>query len=94
MRHLPLRLRPGQDLRRTLEASVADQGCDAAFVLSGIGSLSTTRLRLAGTNDSLQIDGDVEILTLAGSVSATGSHLHISVADAAGLVKGGHAGYG
>jgi predicted DNA-binding protein with PD1-like motif len=31
---------------------------------------------------------------LAGSISAAGSHLHISVADAAGVVKGGHAGYG
>jgi predicted DNA-binding protein with PD1-like motif len=94
MKHLPLRLRPGQDLRRALEDIVSDEGCDAAFVLSGIGSLAATRLRLAGANDPMQIDGDVEILTLAGSVSATSSHLHISVADATGVVKGGHAGYG
>jgi predicted DNA-binding protein with PD1-like motif len=94
MKHLPLRLRPGEDLRRVLEDVVANEGCDAAFVLSGIGSLATTRLRFAGADDTLQIDGDVEILTLAGSISAAGSHLHISVADAAGAVKGGHAGYG
>lgn len=94
MRHLPLRLRPGQDLRRALEEIVADEGCDAAFVLSGIGSLASTQLRLAGAKDQVRIDGDVEILTLAGSISAASSHLHISVADAAGVVKGGHAGYG
>jgi hypothetical protein len=35
---LPLRLMPGDDLRRALEAAGADEGCSAAFVLSGVGS--------------------------------------------------------
>ncbi|WP_119155258.1 PPC domain-containing DNA-binding protein [Caldimonas tepidiphila] len=90
MEALPLRLSPGEDLRAALEAAVADCGCGAAFVLGGIGSLGRTRLRLAGAAQPLALDGDVEILTLSGSVSPGGSHLHMSVADAAGRVLGGH----
>ncbi len=91
---LPLRLVPGDDLRRALEAAVAAAGCEAAFVLSGIGSLGVTKLRLAGAEQAIDVPGDVEILTLAGSVAAGGSHLHASVADASGRVLGGHAAYG
>jgi len=35
--------------------------------------------------------GDLEILTLAGSLSPDGAHLHMSVSDADGRVTGGHA---
>jgi predicted DNA-binding protein with PD1-like motif len=94
MTPLPLRLLPGDDLRRALEAAVAAHGAAAAFVLSGIGSLSVTKLRLAGADDALDVPGEVEILTLAGSIAANGSHLHMSVADASGRVVGGHAAYG
>jgi uncharacterized protein len=34
------------------------------------------------------------LLTLSGSVATNGSHLHLSVSDAAGRVTGGHAAYG
>ena len=87
---LPLRLRPGDDLRRALEAAVAAAGCEAAFVISGIGSLGVTKLRLAGAEHAIDVPGDVEILTLAGSIAVSGSHLHASVADASGRVLGGH----
>lgn len=48
MQTLPLRLTPGQDLRQAIEAAVLSHNCRAAFVLSGIGSLSTASLRFAG----------------------------------------------
>lgn len=41
MKTLPIRLTPGQDLRAALEAAVQAQNYRAAFVLSGIASLST-----------------------------------------------------
>ena len=90
MRLLPLRLRPGDDLRAALEAAVAREGLGAAYVLSGIGSLSATRIRFAGIDTASSIDGDIELLTLAGSIAANGSHLHATVADAQGVVRGGH----
>ncbi|UXH79140.1 PPC domain-containing DNA-binding protein [Roseateles amylovorans] len=89
----PLRLEPGDDLRRALEAACAESGT-AAFVVSGIGSLTRARLRLAAANGETELSGPLEILTLAGSLSADGAHLHMSVADAQGRVCGGHVGYG
>ena len=84
MQPLPLRLRPGEDLRRALEAVLARQQASAAFVLQGIGSLSVAQLRLAGAAQATEIRGDLEILTLAGSLAPDGAHLHMSIADAQG----------
>jgi predicted DNA-binding protein with PD1-like motif len=91
---LPLRFEPGTDLRAALAAVLAEQGAAAAFVLQGIGSLSSARIRLAGQDGFLELHGDLEILTLAGSLAPGGVHLHISVADANGQVSGGHMGPG
>lgn len=94
MNFLPIRLRPGQDLRRALEAAVAERGVQAAFVVSGIGSLSPAVLRLAGASTVLTIAGDTELLTLSGTVAAGATHLHASVSDAQGEVRGGHVSFG
>ncbi len=94
MQTLPIRLLPGQDLRRALEAVVAERGCGAAFVLSGIGSLAPAMLRFAGATGLTTIAGDTEILTLSGSIASNGSHLHASVSDARGVVTAGHVAYG
>ena len=90
MRALPVRLRPGQDLRGALGAVLAEQGVTAGFVLQGIGSLSVARIRFAGVDAITELRGDLEILTLSGSLSPDGAHLHVSVSDAAGRVVGGH----
>ena len=94
MTPLPLRLLPGEDLRRALEQALAGQGGSAAFVVTGIGSLDQAHLRFAGADEPTVLAGPLEILALAGTVSSNGSHVHVSVADAAGKVVGGHAGYG
>jgi len=90
MQTLPLRLSPGQDLRAALEQVLAGHGVSAAFVLQGIGSLSVAQLRFAGAPQATQFRGDLEILTLAGSLSLDGAHLHMTIADAQGRVSGGH----
>lgn len=77
-------------MRAALEAALAGAGVDAAFVLAGIGSLSVARLRLAGAKEPVELRGDLEILTLAGSLSVDGAHLHMALADAQGRVTGGH----
>ena len=94
METLPLRILPGDDLRAALERAIAARDCEAAFVVAGIGSLATTRLRLAGSEEPTVIEGLVEILTLAGTISPDGVHLHMSVADANGRVAGGHVAQG
>jgi hypothetical protein len=91
---LPVRLPPGADLRRALEQVLAAHGAEAGFVLAGIGSLRPALIRLAGADETLCLEEDLEILTLSGSLAPTGSHLHLSVSLCDGRVLGGHAAYG
>jgi predicted DNA-binding protein with PD1-like motif len=86
----PLRLSPGDDVRVAIEHALRERKLQAAFVVQGIGSLSVAALRFAGADTPTEIRGDLEILTLAGSVSPDGAHLHMSVANARGQVFGGH----
>lgn len=87
---MPLRLPPGVDLRAALEHAVASRNCHAAFVISGIGSLLRAKLRMAGVAQPDTLPGDLEILSLSGTIAVNGSHLHMSVSDAQGRVLGGH----
>jgi predicted DNA-binding protein with PD1-like motif len=70
------------------------QNCRAAFVLSGIGSLSTAGIRLAGAAQPTRLTESIEILTLSGTVAAgvdkTASHMHMAISTATGQVLGGH----
>ena len=54
---LPLRLRPGADLRAALEAVVRERGWPAAFVVAGIGSLVDAQLRLADQREACRVAG-------------------------------------
>lgn len=91
---LPVRLPPGTDLRRALEGLLAEHGSEAGFVLAGIGSLRPALIRLAGAQELMCLDEDLEVLTLSGSLAPAGSHLHLSVSLCDGRVLGGHAAYG
>ena len=93
MSHLPLRLPPGADLRRSLEGRASGAGL-SAFVVAGIGSLSDVALRLAAEQRTTQREGPYEIISLSGTLSANGAHLHMSVANREGQVVGGHVCYG
>jgi|SRR5450830_92132 len=90
MQALPLRLAPGDDLRAAIETAVRGERADAAFVVQGIGSLSVAQLRYAGQPLPTELRADLEILTLAGTVSPDGAHLHMSVSGPDGVVRGGH----
>ena len=90
MRVIPLRLTPGEDLRRALEGWMGEQQEQAGCVISAVGSLSVAQLRLAGAAEATTIHGELEILSLAGTLSPDGAHLHISIADSSGAVIGGH----
>ncbi len=90
MKVVPLRLKPGEDLRPALEHWMGRQSEQAGCVISGIGSLSVAQLRLAGRQESTTFSGALEILGLAGTLSADGAHLHITLADGDGAVIGGH----
>jgi len=69
-----------QPLRLAIEAALGSH--TAAFVLQGIGSLSVAQLRHAGVEALTTLRGDLEILTIAGSLAPDGAHLHMAVSGA------------
>ena len=90
MRVVPLRLQPGDDLRLALESWMGAQQEQAGCVISAVGSLSLAQLRLAGATQATAIHGELEIVSLSGTLSPDGIHLHIAIADSSGTVIGGH----
>ena len=89
-----LRLAPGDDLRASLEFAFAElarqHGIQAACIVSAVGSLSRAVLRYADKPSGSDINAPLELLMLSGTLSPDGAHLHASVADEQGEVKGGH----
>jgi predicted DNA-binding protein with PD1-like motif len=89
-----LRLVPGDDLRLALEGLfpklAMTYGIAAACIVSAAGSLSHAVLRYADKPGGSEISGPLELLMLSGTLSPDGAHLHGSVADSQGQVRGGH----
>jgi predicted DNA-binding protein with PD1-like motif len=85
-----LRLAPGEDLRAVLAQVLAQRSEQAACVLSAVGSMTRAVLRYAGEPQGTVIEGPLELVALSGTISLDGPHLHASVSDAQGAVKGGH----
>lgn len=83
-----IRLTPGQDLMQQLQAWARDH--EAASILSVVGSLNHANLRFANQPEPTRVDGPLEILSLSGTLSKHGAHLHLSVADDQGKMTGGH----
>ena len=90
MELIPLGLQPSDDLKQSLESWIARETEGSAWIVSGIGSLTVAQLCLTGRTEASVLDRDLEILTLQGSLCRSGSHIHITVADANGAVLGGH----
>ena len=90
MRAFTFRLKPGQDLFNEIEAVVAEKNVEAGCVLSAVGSLTHATLRLANREYYSEYDGHFEIVSMTGTVSIHGSHLHISISDGDGKTIGGH----
>lgn len=90
MKNHVLRLEPGQDLKTELTKFCKAHNIHAGFILSGIGSLKTLKLRLANSKTYLEKAEFFEILSLQGSLSLDGAHVHMAVSDSQGHCWGGH----
>ncbi len=93
MHAVPLRLAPGSDLRRALEEFARDRAA-SGFVMGVVGDLSRAAFQCPGQAGPTLIDGDLEIITLNGTLSPEGVHLHLSLSDGACQVWGGHLEHG
>ena len=84
------RLRPGDDLFDSIESFVSKNKIQAGCVLSSVGSLTHVTLRLANRSDYNKYEGHFEIVSITGTVSTNGSHIHIAISDGDGVAIGGH----
>lgn len=85
-----LRLTLGQDLKQELQIFAQSQALEAGIILTALGSLTQASLRFAADSEATVIDGPLELISLSGTLSRHGMHLHGAIADAQGRVYGGH----
>ncbi|HTP61098.1 MAG TPA: PPC domain-containing DNA-binding protein [Burkholderiales bacterium] len=85
-----LRLRPGDDLRQSLETFTRDRKLRAGCIASCVGSAAQAVIRCAGQTEAAAMEGPLEIVSLVGTLSPDGAHLHLSVSDGQGRTVGGH----
>ncbi|MBU2566398.1 DNA-binding protein [Patescibacteria group bacterium] len=84
------RLKPNQDLKKSLQEFVNINQIQAGVILTCVGSLNKAILRMADENIIKTFDEKFEIVSLIGTLSTSGCHLHISLSDKNGNVIGGH----
>ena len=87
---IAIRLKPGEDLKQSLLRYCIDRKIDAAYMLSCVGSLRQATIRFANQLEGTVFEQPLEIVSLEGTLSQQGVHLHIAVSDSEGQVIGGH----
>ncbi len=84
------RLKPGADLKKSIQDYVNEQHINAGWIVTCVGSLTDYQLRFANQKISSTGSGHFEIVSLTGTLSQNGSHMHISISDSTGKTIGGH----
>lgn len=84
------RLKPGQDLKKEIENLVKEKQIKAGWISTCVGSLTNYQIRFANQQKGGTDTGHFEIVSLTGTISTNGSHLHISISDSTGKTIGGH----
>ena len=89
-----LRLHPGDELFGALKKYCTDNNIKAAYIATCVGSLQACTLRLANTdhrpNEIRTYNQRFEIVSVVGTISTAGAHVHLGLADASGAGVGGH----
>ncbi len=85
-----IRLRPMEDLKKSLENFVKENQIEAGVILTCVGSLQASHLRLANQPQGTTFEGKQEIVSLVGTLALSGSHLHLCISDSTGKTIGGH----
>ena len=84
------RLKPGEDLKQSILQIVKEKDIKAGWISTCVGSLTDYTIRFANQPAGFSDSGHYEIVSLTGTVSVGGSHLHISISDSTGKTIGGH----
>ena len=84
------RLQPNTDLKKEIFSFFKSKNITAGLILSAVGSLKMVNLRFADAATATLLNGPFEILSLNGTLSIDGVHLHICISDTNGKTLGGH----
>ncbi len=84
------RLSPGDDLKQSLQAFAESYAITAGCILTTVGSLQQASLRFSGQESTTVLTERFEIVSLVGTLSQSGLHLHMAIADSQGRTLGGH----
>jgi len=84
------RLKPGQDLKAGIQLLVTEKQIKAGWISTCVGSLTDYSIRFANQPKGSTDTGHFEIVSLTGTVSVNGLHIHISISDSTGKTIGGH----
>ncbi|MFL5809470.1 MAG: PPC domain-containing DNA-binding protein [Flavisolibacter sp.] len=84
------RLMPGDDLKKQIDDFVKRKKIEAGWIACAVGSLTAYHIRFANQQEGSRASGHFEILSLNGTVSLHGLHVHIILADSSGQTCGGH----
>lgn len=90
MKAFTFRLKPGDDLFDSIQSFVMEKNIEAGCILSSVGSLTHATLRLANRSAYNEYEGHFEIVSMTGTVSTNGSHIHVAISDGDGVTIGGH----
>ncbi len=89
MNHV-FRLKRGQDLKQEIIKFAQEQNITAGIIKCAVGCLYEARFRLAGGETIMEKKEPYEIVSLMGTVSKDGCHIHISLSDEFSNTIGGH----
>lgn len=84
------RLKPGADLKKEIESYVHAHRIGAGWIATCAGSLTHYNIRFANQQEGVRGSGHFEIVSLTGTVSVNGSHIHLNISDSTGRTIGGH----
>ena len=87
---LAKRLKYGDDLKKEIEELCYENNVTSAVVISSVGCIFQANIRVADGQTIKEYNGNYEILSINGTISSDGSHLHISFSDVNGDTFGGH----
>lgn len=90
MKEHAFRLKKGQDLKQEIEKYAENNQIKAGVILSGVGCLYEAVIRNAGGVECIKLNKKLEIVSITGTLSQDGCHIHLSVADEELNVYGGH----
>lgn len=90
MKEHAIRLTKGMDLKESIQKYCIENNIEAGAVLSGVGCLYEANIRDASGINSVKLVKPLEIVSLTGTISKNGCHIHISVSDENLDTFGGH----